>query len=257
MKSSTPTRFLFLSVFGLMAFAFISWNNSTKNSEASVNHSADKLVKMENFVFSIDSRFQNRVTQEKLLSANTIREILPDHSIQKAHSFQNVKISLLDEDGQPSEYGQDEFLTDNQKALLSTTEISNNIFIGADYRLNNPLVGDFNSYQLTYYISIIPTNQASYSHSHTGLVQYLKSNSFMQTSVVDEKRLQPGRISFTIQTDGTLSDVNLDASSGYPSLDNTFQHLIANLPGKWEAATNARGEKVSQELTFFYGKAGC
>jgi hypothetical protein len=33
--------------------------------------------------------------------------------------------------------------------------------------------------------------------------------------------------------------------------------MITNMPGKWNPATNSKGEKVDQELVFFFGRQGC
>lgn len=33
--------------------------------------------------------------------------------------------------------------------------------------------------------------------------------------------------------------------------------LITHAPGKWEAAENANGEKVDQDLVFSFGTIGC
>ncbi len=36
-----------------------------------------------------------------------------------------------------------------------------------------------------------------------------------------------------------------------------MENLMNNLPGTWMPAKNEKGEKVAQELVFFYGIEGC
>ena len=60
-----------------------------------------------------------------------------------------------------------------------------------------------------------------------------------------------------ITTDGTVSDVILESTSGYDSIDDKMIELIKSMPGKWNAATDSQGEKVEQELVYSFGLVGC
>jgi hypothetical protein len=40
-------------------------------------------------------------------------------------------------------------------------------------------------------------------------------------------------------------------------LDKEVLELIVKMPGNWEPAENANGEKVEQELVFAFGIIGC
>mgnify|MGYP001954206055 CR=1 FL=1 len=44
-----------------------------------------------------------------------------------------------------------------------------------------------------------------------------------------------------------LKQLNLDRSTGYPQLDFELIELIKNIPGQWEPAENANGEKVQHD----------
>ncbi|MEL7004495.1 MAG: hypothetical protein AAFN93_17440 [Bacteroidota bacterium] len=60
-----------------------------------------------------------------------------------------------------------------------------------------------------------------------------------------------------VTKNGTLENVRLTATSGYPSVDELMVELIDSLPAKWNPAENSEGEKVDQELVFFFGLMGC
>ncbi|MEL7004496.1 MAG: hypothetical protein AAFN93_17445 [Bacteroidota bacterium] len=64
-------------------------------------------------------------------------------------------------------------------------------------------------------------------------------------------------MSFTVTKNGTLENVRLTATSGYPSVDELMVELIDSLPAKRNPAENSEGEKVDQELVFFFGLMGC
>lgn len=49
----------------------------------------------------------------------------------------------------------------------------------------------------------------------------------------------------------------MTSSSGYAALDERVIQLVNTLPGNWEPATNAAGEKVEQEFVFSFGTVGC
>jgi len=82
-------------------------------------------------------------------------------------------------------------------------------------------------------------------------------NSKEKTAIIKRDKLQPGRVSFTVTKDGAIKNVKLTSTSGYTSVDKTLVELITKMPKKWKPATNSKGDKVDQELVFFFGVAGC
>lgn len=55
----------------------------------------------------------------------------------------------------------------------------------------------------------------------------------------------------------TIAHVKLTETSGYTSVDKGLVELITTMTGKWDPATNSKGESVNQELVFFFGLEGC
>ena len=199
------------------------------------------------------------ITMEQLHKAKTIIDILPEKATRSILSYQEIQISIVDDRGDAlkSEFGIDPFINQNQNDLLQTVEYSDNIYIKANYTSMDPIDGTIRNDKLTYFITVIPENEANYSKSRVSLLQYLRAGTQSQTASVHQSKLRPARINFTVTSHGEIVDVSVKAESGYPSIDSELVNLIKNMPGEWTPATNSHGEAVDQELIFFFGKAGC
>ena len=207
--------------------------------------------------YNIDSRYIATITKEDLYKAKSIIDILPEKATKSITSFQAVKVSILDNDQETSEIGVDDVLTTAQIKLLQSTDYSTNIYIKADCRSKNAFMGGFDKKHLTYFITIIPEKEAEFKGGHDALIDYLKESSKEETAIIKQDHLRPGKVSFTITKKGTPANVKLTSTSGYPSVDEALVELIMTMPGKWDPATNSKGEKVDQELIFFFGLQGC
>ena len=102
-----------------------------------------------------------------------------------------------------------------------------------------------------------PRNEAVNSVGKEAMIAHVKKGTSGFGYMVDAKTLRSGKVNFTVDQDGTVSDVRLSASSGYAALDERVIELVNTLPGTWEPATNAAGETVEQEFVFSFGTVGC
>jgi len=250
MKKSILIICAVLTAFSLMAFGYIKWNG---HNEASCNYKNTEL----DLFYNVDSRFIANVTKENLHNSKSIIDILPKKATLPIVSYQSSEVFILNEDNEISEKGESHILNDSQIALLQTTDYSNNILIKANFTTKNSLIGDLKNDYLTYYITIIPEKEAEFASGLAELLQYLRENSKEETSIIKEDKLQPGRVNFIVTKNGSISNVRLNSTCGYSSVDKALVEMIENMPEKWEPATNSKGDKVDQELIFFFGKAGC
>lgn len=258
-----------LSTLVLLAFGFINWSDaqiervkplSSKDVAmdqpfAEDNNEGD-LVE---FFYDVDSRFMRTLTKEDLSKARSINDFLSEDMTQDVITYKSVSIIIIENDGQTEikETGSSEILTTAQRKLLRDSDYSTNFFVRADYKQKNKDTGVLEDNYFTPYITIVPEKQAVYVDGKDALLAYLKENSKEKTAIVEENKLQPGKLFFTITKKGDVSNVTLGPSSGYPSIDQTMLELITNAPGKWEAAENSKGEKVEQQLVFSFGLVGC
>lgn len=278
MKKSILMICTVLTVITLSSFAYMSWNSSedcetptcekkvvTSNNDKAViprwenvgifNLNCYNQQKI-NFVYEIDSRFIWNITKEQLNNAKSIVDIYPEDATLGMDDFSNVQVTVLQNGTEVSEFGENERLNEAQLQLLQNLDYSSNFYVRANYGKFNYVTGQ-SANHIIYYITVIPEKEATYAKGNEALIDYLKVNTAKDIEVVTEGELKPGEIRFTVTKTGDVTNVHLDASSGYDNLDKKMVKLIENMPEKWEAATNAKGEKVEQTLIFFYGMKGC
>ena len=255
-----------VAIVSLSSFAYMNWNNS-ESCEAEV--SCNKAVIYDsnqsdlfslpsdlNLVYKVEPRFIARITKENLHNATSIIDILPKEATKFMETYQNVLVSILQDDGEIKEFGVNETLNEAQLKLIRSADYSTNFYINADCKQKSQ-VGRSYDYDLVYYMSVIPEQEAKFVGGNDALVEYLKESSKAATAIITEDKLRPGKVDFTVSKDGKITNVKLESTSGFPSVDEKLVELIENMPEKWQPATNSKGEKVDQGLVFFFGLFGC
>ena len=209
--------------------------------------------------YDVDTRFILTVTKEKLHAAKTIYDIVPAHPKQGILSYSSVSIRIIEDEKQSDivEIGDRPELTAAQVALLRSLDYSSNFVIRVDIRGQNGEAGQAPWTYATPHVTIVPEKQAVNSGGKEAMIAHVKKGTSGFGYMVDAKTLRSGKITFTVTQAGTLSDVRLTSSSGYRDLDERVMELVNTLPGSWEPATNAAGEKVEQEFVFSFGTVGC
>lgn len=265
MKKSILIMGGILATFSLTAYSALQKKSSNPNpKEVSCMPAAPDqglLVKgfapVVQFMYHIDTRFNTTITKEKLLQATSILEILPEEATQSLVGYSQVKVGILGKDGEIIATGKNELLNSAQIELMREADYATNFYIRSNCFKQYSYAGFTEPYDLVYYISVTPEKEARYIPGYPELIQYLKDNSKAETAIVREDQLKPGKISFTVTSTGSITDVALESSSGYPSIDQKMKQLIANLPGAWTPAEDEQGQKVHQQLCFSFGMIGC
>lgn len=267
MKKNTLIFSLLLTSLSLTAFAYLNWNHTMVDAEkSSCNQSAvfhSNFVSLPgqqgelDLVYKVDNRFIATITRENLLQAKSIVDILPQQATHLREAYRNVRVSLIEPGPTITELGDTEKLSPAQIQLLQSTDYTSNIRITALCKNKNAVMGDLKEDSLAYHLSIIPEKEAAFVNGYEALVDYLKENSKEKTAIIKRDKLQAGKVNFTVTKEGRIANVKLTSTSGYPAVDKTLLDLISNMPGKWNPARNAKGQKVDQELVFFFGLEGC
>ncbi len=269
MKKSILISFAVLTTFSLMAFAFVNLSNTATVQKESPscntvffdNDFLNNIYKpiTVDFFYDVASRYMTTFTKEDLNKVKSMSDFLPKEQIESIVSFRSVSITFLDNDYKSivKEAGNSEIFNVAQIKLLRSADYSTDILIRAEYQEKNKETGELEYSYTTPHITIVPEKEAEYINGKDVLIKYLKENSKVQTAIVKQDKLQPGKVRFTVTRKGTISNVKLFATSGYPSIDKTMVELITKTTGDWESATNSKGEIVDQELVFSFGIIGC
>lgn len=268
MKKNVLILSLLIGSLSFMAFKFLNSNkvascNSNLRSIQS-SHSLDSeflvfsnTVDPRDMVYKVESRFLSTISKSALNRAKTIIDILPKKATKSIESYYYARVSILDDHVETDRraYADNEVLTTAQINLLNSTDDSGNIYIRSDYKIMGG--GALYDRHLTYFISIVPDQQAEYQDGHESLISYLRKNTEEEVKIITKDGLKGGKVRFTVTKEGLVSKVDLTSTSGYTTVDKKLVEIIENIPGNWTPASNEKGEKVDQELVFFFGQMGC
>lgn len=260
MKKSTLIIGAFLAIISLTAFTLININTVT--TEPVKSNSSNKALcggepELDLF-YGVSSKFMNTITKQDLLTAKTIDDLIPNHiDEEEVRVYHEVKVAKLYNDEEEVRIGKDEILTKKQLAILKTLDYSDNFYIRADYTIKNKDKGCSKLNYFHYYMTIKPEQEASYVHGTDGLIDYLKASTKEATKVMTQDGVRPGKVDFTVSKSGGITNVRLNSTSGYPSVDEVLLQAVKNMSGSWTPATNNKGKNVDQEFMFSFGKGGC
>ena len=251
----------------VIAFGLLSWTNRTYNSSVSTHCAPAEEVQAKvpsftlsndiDLLYKVDSRFINRITKEELHQAKTIFDVFPPHEKRKIDYYKNVRVAILGDNGEIYEEGITEAFTDKQLDLLHSMDYSTNFYVKAVFQHQNFLAGQVYEDYIVYYTTLIPETEAEYQDGDKSLTNFLKSTTKETASVITRDRLQAGKVNFTVNTNGSLENIYLSSTSGYPEVDQKLVEAVSAIPGKWNPAKNEKGEAVNQELVFYFGLEGC
>ncbi len=261
-------RILLLSVFLVLilmvAFAFNNTNEPKSDryeiASTEVAVPAELVTGKKDPViqFDLGSRFQG-IKKSDLDKATSFEDFIGFRHANRILSYKSLSVIELDDDKQTdrkitTNSGE---LTKAQREYLQAAGLSTNILIWAEYTEKWKESGLVEDSYWTPHLTIVPEKQAAYIHGEKAFLAYLEENIPEFTNFVRKEQLQPGRIYLTVGKEGTITNVDLQASSGIPQMDEKLVELIYEAPGKWTPAENAEGEKVEQLLVVFFGTMGC
>lgn len=210
------------------------------------------------FVYDVGPRF-NSITKKDLLNLKSFNDYIGQEHVNRIVSYKSLSVILL-ENSQKTDIklttDSGMFSTD-QLELLKSFDYSTNLMLWADYTEKWEEDGKIEDSYWTPYLTIVPETQAAYKNGKEAMINYLQQNSKELTANLDQDKLKPGQIFFTVTKDGVISNVEIVSTSGFHDLDEKIKALISALPEKWQPAKKANGDNVDQTLTVFYGKMGC
>jgi len=251
MKKHLLVSVTLLILLSTMAFGWIQSNSNEMVITDSIEVVADV-----NFLYDFGSRFDITITKQELNKVKSMVDIYHEESIV---FYKSVTVIIVKNERPTNrrESGDSEVLNESQIAFLRSFEYSTNFQIGGDVVRKNKETGKLEDGFSRPHITVVPEKEVEYKDGKKELLNYLKKGSKDQIAVLKENKLQPGKIFFTINRNGAITNVRSVLTCGYTSIDTLMMELISNAPGQWSSATNAQGKLVEQELVFSYGAMGC
>lgn len=247
-----------------MAFNSIDTNNTNEDRASNATCKTDELVnelppiRHTEFFYDIRPRF-TPIKKSQIDNAHTIFDLIDPEYADREALYDYTDIIVIEHDKRTNihEPGDDIHLNYKQLQLLQSAPLSSHFLIHAEYQTKNTETDSWRNDFTTPHFTVVPEQQTKSEVSKEGLLLYLEMNNKTNTINLDEDKLMPARIYFTITEEGIISNIMLEQSCGYPEIDETMINLISNLPGTWEPAKDVNGKNVAQELLVSYGMMGC
>ena len=106
-------------------------------------------------------------------------------------------------------------------------------------------------------VTVIPDEEATYPGGSKDLRLFIKKNTIDKISEKSSTQTQQGKVKFTVNEAGKVSDVQLSQSSGDHKIDKLLLETINKMP-KWIPARDFNGVNVKQVFQLTVGGSdGC
>lgn len=265
MKKNALILIALVTVISLTVFGFTNWNKNTdrvKTHPESLANLSQPIIENPNkvdFYFGIGPRFKG-VTRTDLKEVKSFNDFIDEDHANSIVSFKSLSVTLL-EDNKETDVKltiekSGEF-TLEQLNLIKSFDYSTNFLIWAKYIQKNETTEELEHNYWSPHLTIVPEKQAVYKKGNDALLSYLRENSKKLIDNTNMDSLKPAKLYFTVTTNGTISNIKLYGTSGYPLIDNRIIELVKEMPGNWEPAENTKGEKVNQKLVISFANMGC
>lgn len=210
------------------------------------------------FFYDFGSRF-NPITKEALSKARTISDFIDENEIPYMEGVRSTTLIVIENDVQTDKRisGKSEKLTAEQLKMIESMEYSTHFLLRTEFRTKDPNVQAKGENIYHPHMTVVPEKQAAFTGGKNGLLDFLRQKNKKNIYHLDINKLKPAKLYFTVAKNGDVENIKLDRSSGYDAIDQEMIKLVNNLPGKWEPAENALGQKVEQVFVISFGMVGC
>lgn len=250
---------------GLMAFGIAKYDQNSKGKACNkVNIEKQNIANITqkepipDLYYGFGPRFTT-IQKGEVQSATSLSDFLTNEEMESIESIRSISIIVVENESLSDKraIGTSEQLTADQIKLLRSFDYSTNFTIQAKITKKNKETGEIEDSKYGPHLTVIPEKQAVYELGNEKLVQFMKENMEKNLPEIDTKKLRPSKLHFTISTEGKITNIRHDNPSGYPSIDKRMIKYLKKIPGKWQPAENAKGEKVEQDLVFTFAIPGC
>ncbi|MGB0979655.1 MAG: hypothetical protein ACPGVV_09680 [Croceimicrobium sp.] len=234
---------------------------STKSADEQAynNHVLnDSLEAIEQeFYYNIGTRY-GAIKKSELLSATHIVDIYKtDYELELADikSIELSRVNVGRWEG-PKLGGSEATFNEPQRQFIEELDFSDDFVVITNLVHENEL-NQLIPEMIAPHYTVVPEVQAYYIPGKRNLLNYIRSENAALIKDLSQDDIGAAAIFFTITKNGELRDIEVDRENTLPAIQLNLINLLKNLPGQWEAARNADGEKVDQRLMLFFGNQGC
>ena len=210
------------------------------------------------FFYALGPRFDG-IKRSQLTQAESYLDLDPQIRERGDIRYTGLRLVMIEND-EPTDrqaLGENEVFNAEQKQLLASADLSTNFAAFVDFESYNIRSTLWEPNGLSPYFTVVPEQQAAFQFGHGAFLEYLNEKNHSYTANLQEDLLQPSKMYFTVATDGSIHNISIDRSCGYPHIDKHMHELLQATSGHWIPAKDARGALVEQELVVSYGMFGC
>lgn len=136
-------------------------------------------------------------------------------------------------------------------AMLRSATSPCNVHVLVDYIPRNSLK-DNPPREMDFTLTIIPIFEAKYPEGKERMESYLREHILEQIKEFSDVPVDFAKVSFKVDVDGRIIDVQLEESTDQADLDQLMVNAICKMP-EWIPAKNAAGVTIQQDFEFTMG----
>lgn len=204
--------------------------------------------------YMVSGIYTRSIIKTDLSQVQTLSDInvgFPSSWIAKYLSV-DIQVSVNDETRTVSNAAHT--LSKAQKEMLSAAKMSSEVSILVSYEPKGE-PGEIKEIRNSF--TVIPKYEAKFSSGRTALDQYIEDHIIQELSQYDTASLTRAVVQFTVDTDGSLTDINITSTTGNMMMDHILINALENME-RWTPAKDAEGNVLQQKLELSVGnELGC
>ena len=167
------------------------------------------------------------------------RQVYTEVTVTKGNSTKSVK-------------GETQQINEEQRKLLATAEVNDDVSLSVKYIPNNNL--DHNPAQeLAFDYHVIPAEYSVFPGGKAALNEYIDAYLSKELTLVEIDEVDLAKISFVVNSEGTVVDVDLDESTASDVVNDKLVNAFCKMP-KWQPARNIDNQVVDHTMRFYISK---
>ena len=149
----------------------------------------------------------------------------------------------------------DEYLTAEQKKLLSNVDIGSDVIVFVKYKFKNSVTHNSESSIIHSTVTLVPEREAEYIGGNEQMTTYFTGKGLAKIFETNPKERQQITVEFLVSDKGEITNPKVTRTSGDIKIDELVLDAISKMP-RWKAAENSKGIKINQEFGFSMGGWG-